>query len=84
MQLHTHHVVREDAQQLYGFEELASPPLGQDSWAAHGNVGAVVVTYAFRTANLVVVTSYSTQSQELSPDDALAAAQAAEARLEAA
>lgn len=70
-------------QELYGFQEIESPPLGQDSWAAEGNVGAAVVTYAFRSGNAVVVTTYSTQSQELTVGDALAAAQRAEARLRA-
>jgi hypothetical protein len=71
-------------QQLYGFEELTAPRLGQDSWAARGNVGALVLSYAFRMGNAVVVTTYSTQSQELSESDAIAAAQKAEARLRAA
>jgi hypothetical protein len=70
-------------QQLFGFEELDAPPLGQDSWAAAGNVGAAVISIAFRIGNVVVVTSYSTQSQELSPADARAAARKAEARLRA-
>jgi hypothetical protein len=70
--------------ELYGFELITAPPLGEDSWAARGNVGAAVVSYAFRTGNVVVVTSYSTQSQELSESAALAAAQKAEARLRAA
>jgi hypothetical protein len=71
-------------QQLFGFEELTAPSLGQDSWAARGNLGALVLTYAFRIGNVVVVTTYSTQSQELSASDAIAAAQKAEARLRAA
>jgi len=70
--------------ELYGFEQITAPRLGQDSWAARGNVGAAVVSYAFRTANVVVVTTYSTQSQELSESDAIAAAQKAAARLRAA
>ncbi|MEX0673882.1 MAG: hypothetical protein WD067_03850, partial [Gaiellaceae bacterium] len=70
--------------ELYGFEQITVPRLGQDSWAARGNVGAAVVSYAFRTGNVVVVTTYSTQSQELSESDAIAAAQKAEARLRAA
>ena len=67
--------------ELYGFEQITAPSLGEDSWAARGNVGAAVISYAFRTSNVVVVTTYSTQSQELSASDALAAAQKAEARL---
>ena len=67
--------------ELYGFEPITAPPLGEDSWAARGNVGAAVISYAFRSSNVVVVTTYSTQSQELSESDALAAAQKAEARL---
>jgi hypothetical protein len=70
--------------ELYGFEQITAPRLGQDSWAARGNVGALVVSFAFRTSNVVVVTTYSTQSQELSDSDAIAAAQKAEARLRAA
>jgi hypothetical protein len=70
--------------ELYGFEQITAPSLGQDSWAARGNVGAMVVSYAFRTSNVVVVTTYSTQSQELSDSDAIAAAQKAAARLQAA
>lgn len=70
--------------ELYGFEQITAPTLGEDSWAARGNVGAMVVSYAFRTGNVVVVTTYSTQSQELSESDAIAAAQKAEARLRAA
>lgn len=70
--------------ELYGFEQITAPSLGQDSWAARGNVGAMVVSYAFRTGNVVVVTTYSTQSQELSESAAIAAAQKAAARLQAA
>ena len=70
-------------QELYGFQEVDAPPLGQDSWGAQGNVGAAVVTYAFRSGNVVVVTTYSTQSQELETTEALAAARRAEARLHA-
>ena len=70
--------------ELYGFEQITAPRLGEDSWAARGNVGAAVLSYAFRTSNVVVVTTYSTQSQELSESAALAAAQKAEARLRAA
>jgi hypothetical protein len=69
---------------LFGFEEISAPLLGEDSWAARGNVGALVISYAFRTGNVVVVTSYSTQSQELSESAALVAAQKAAARLRAA
>jgi hypothetical protein len=67
--------------ELYGFEQITAPRLGADSWAARGNVGAAVISYAFRTSNVVVVTTYSTQSQELSESEAIAAAQKAEARL---
>ena len=70
--------------ELYGFEAITAPRLGEDSWAARGNVGAAVLSYAFRTSNVVVVTTYSTQSQQLSESAALAAAQKAEARLRAA
>lgn len=70
--------------ELFGFEQITAPRLGQDSWAARGNVGAMVVTYAFRVGNAVVVTTYSTQSQELSESATLAAAQKAESRLRSA
>ena len=66
--------------QTYAFQPIDSPQLGDESWAAKGNVGAAVITYAFRTGNLVVVTSYTTQSQKLSEAATLAAAQRAEQR----
>ena len=66
------------------FEPLTSPSLGDDSWAAQGNLAAQVITYAFRRGNLVVVTSYTTQTEALSESAALAAAQRAADRLESA
>jgi hypothetical protein len=72
-----------DAQQ-FAFEALSSPQLGDDSWAGYGNLAAQVITYAFRRGNLVVVTAYTTQTEELSQSAALAAAQKAAERLETA
>ena len=66
--------------QTYGFEPISAPPLGDDAWAGKGNVGADVITYAFRTGNLVVVTSYETQSEQLSQSAKLAAAEKAAER----
>jgi hypothetical protein len=71
----------ESDSQQYGFEPLTSPDLGDDSWAARGNLAAEVVTYAFRMGNLVVVTSYTTQGAQLSESAALAAAQKAAQRV---
>jgi hypothetical protein len=70
-----------DAQQ-FGFEALASPDLGNDSWAGHGQLAAQVLTYAFRKGNAVVVTSYTTETEALSQAAAIAAAEKAEQRLE--
>jgi len=65
-----------------GFQALQPPNLGDDGWAGYGNLAAQVVTYAFRKGNVVVVTSYSSQSEELSQQDALAAAEKAARRLD--
>ena len=67
--------------QAFAFEALQTPPLGDDAWAGYGNLAAQVVTYAFRKGNLVVVTSYTTETEELSQQDALAAAEKAARRL---
>ncbi|MEX2212083.1 MAG: hypothetical protein WD689_10025 [Gaiellaceae bacterium] len=68
--------------ELYQFQPITAPQLGDGrSWAARGNVGAEVISHAFRIGNLVVVTAYSTQSQQLSESLALAAAQKAAARV---
>jgi hypothetical protein len=69
-----------DAEQ-FAFQPLTSPDLGSDSWGARGNLAAEVVTYAFREGNLVVVTSYTTQTEQLSESAALAAAQKAAERI---
>jgi hypothetical protein len=69
-----------DSQQ-FAFQPLTAPELGDDSWAARGNLAAEVITYAFRAGNLVVVTSYTTQTEQLSESAALAAAQKAAGRL---
>jgi hypothetical protein len=68
--------------QSFGFEALQTPKLGDDGWAGHGNLAAQIVTYAFRKGNLVVVTSYSSQSEGLSQRDAQAAAEKAARRLD--
>ena len=65
----------------FGFEALETPRLGDDGWAGYGNLAAQVVTYAFRKGNVVVVTSYSSETEELSQQDALAAAEKAAQRL---
>ena len=65
----------------FAFEALETPRLGDDAWGGHGNLAAQVVTYAFRKGNLVVVTSYSSQSETLSQKDALAAAEKASRRV---
>ena len=70
-----------DSQQ-FAFEALAPPRLGDDSWGGYGNLAAQVLTYAFRKGNVVVVTSYTTEIEELSQQAALAAAQKAAQRLE--
>jgi hypothetical protein len=69
-----------DSQQ-FAFQPLTTPDLGDDSWAARGNLAAEVVTYAFRLGNLVVVTSYTTQTEQISESAVLAAAQKAAERL---
>ena len=65
----------------FAFEALETPRLGDDAWGGYGNLAAQVVTYAFRKGNLVVVTSYSSQSETLSQKDALAAAEKASRRV---
>lgn len=70
-----------DSQQ-FAFEALAPPRLGEDSWGGYGNLAAQVLTYAFRKGNVVVVTSYTTEVEELSQQAALAAAQKAAQRLD--
>ena len=69
-----------DAQQ-YAFQPLQAPRLGQESWGGYGNLAAQVVTYAFREGNVVVVTSYTTQTEEISQRAALDAAAKAAKRL---
>jgi len=65
----------------YAFEQLQAPRLGDESWGGYGNLAAQVVTYAFREGNLVVVTSYTTQTETISQRAALAAAAKAAKRL---
>jgi hypothetical protein len=71
----------ESDSQQFGFEPLTAPDLGDDSWAASGNLAAEIITYAFRTGNLVVVTSYSTETEKPSESAALAAAEKAATRI---
>jgi hypothetical protein len=62
-------------------QPLSAPPLADGSWAAGGNLnGNDVITHAFRTGNVVVVMTLSTQTARLSPSDALAAARKAASR----
>jgi hypothetical protein len=64
-------------------QPIQAPVLADDSWAARGNVGGSdVITHAFRTGNLVVVVTFSTQRRALSEADALAATQRAVRRAE--
>jgi hypothetical protein len=54
-------------------QPIQSPPLADGSWAARGNVGGNdVITHAFRSGNVVVLVTYSTQTRPLSEVDALA------------
>jgi hypothetical protein len=62
-------------------EPMSAPRLADGSWAAVGNLnGNDLITYAFRTGNVVVVMTLSTQTARLSPADALAAARKAVSR----
>lgn len=62
-------------------QPLSAPPLADGSWAAGGNLnGNDVITHAFRTGNVVVVMTLSTQTTRLSQSDALAAARKAASR----
>lgn len=59
-------------------EPIQAPSLADGSWAARGSVGGSdVITHAFRSGNLVVVVTFSTQRRPLSEADALATAQRA-------
>lgn len=63
-------------------QPISAPRLADDSWAAGGNLnGNDLITYAFRSGNVVVVQTLSTQSQRLTHDDALAAARKAATRI---
>jgi hypothetical protein len=65
-------------------EPIQAPSLADGSWAARGNVGGSdVITHAFRSGNLVVIMTFSTQRRPLSEADALAAAQRAASRARA-
>lgn len=62
-------------------EPIQAPSLADGSWAARGSVGGSdVITHAFRSGNLVVVMTFSTQRRPLSEADALATAQRAVSR----
>jgi hypothetical protein len=59
-------------------QPIQAPLLADGSWAARGNVGGSdVITHAFRSGNLVVIVTFSTQRRTLSEADALAATQRA-------
>ena len=63
-------------------EPLRAPQLADGSWAARGNVGGSdVISHAFRADNVVVLVTFSTQSQMLSEAEALAAARKAVTRV---
>jgi hypothetical protein len=65
-------------------EPIQAPALADGSWAARGNLGGSdVITHAFRSGNLVVVVTFSTQRRPLSEADALAATQRAVRRARA-
>jgi hypothetical protein len=65
-------------------QPIQAPSLADGSWAARGNVGGSdVITHAFRSSNLVVIMTFSTQRRTLSEADALAAAQRAVSRARA-
>jgi hypothetical protein len=67
--------------QAFGLTPITAPRIGEASWAARGNLGADLITYAFRIGNVVAVTAYTAQREELSESEALAAAQKAADRL---
>lgn len=63
-------------------QPLQAPRLADGSWAATGNVGgSEIISHAFRARNVVVLVTFSTQSERLSEADALAAARQAVARV---
>jgi hypothetical protein len=65
----------------FQFQRVRAPRFGDGSWAARGNAaGSEVITHAFRSGNVVVVVSFSTQSRTPSESDALAATRKALAR----
>ena len=70
-----------DSQQ-FGFEPLDPPSIGEDGWAGIGNLAAQVLTYAFREGNVVVVTSYTSETETLSEAEGIAAARKAQQRLD--
>ena len=67
----------------FQFDEVTARRLGEESWAAHGLpqvAGGEVITHAFRLGNAVfVVTTYG-EATPVTPEAALAAAEAALAR----
>ena len=63
-------------------QPLQAPRLADGSWAASGNVGGSdIISHAFRARNVVVLVTFSTQSERLSKADALAAARQAVTRV---
>lgn len=73
---------RRDLAESYQFELLTAPPLGDGgSWAARGMVPTLIITHAFRISNVVVVTTYSSDREQLSESLALAAAEKAVERI---
>lgn len=72
---------REDSV-LY-LDEVASPPLADASWAAHGVIGGTeVISHGFRSGNVVVVVTFSSNTESPSASQALALAQQAASRAE--
>lgn len=70
---------REDSV-LY-LDEVASPPLADASWAAHGVIGGTeVISHGFRSGNVVVVVTFSSNTESPSASQALALAQQAASR----
>lgn len=74
---------REDSV-LY-LDQIDAPALADGSWAAQGAIGGTeVISHGFREGNVVVVVTFSSNTQQVSAPSALAAAQDAAARVVAA
>ncbi len=64
-------------------DEVASPPLADASWAAQGVIGGTeVISHGFRSGNVVVVVTFSSNTESPSASQALALAQQAASRAE--